>query len=278
MKIFVTGATGKVGSRFTAYMLKEGHQVRILVRDAERAKGLEEQGAEIVEGNLLQAERLTEALRGTDAVVHLAAQFRGVSEEVAWASNLDATQALANAALQAGVKRFVFSSTGMVYSGMKRDVPCRENDPLQPIMAYPRTKVAAENALQELHREQGLDLRIIRIGFVYGDGDRHIQEAAPLLSQWNAACPMSLVHHEDVCQALLLAAVTPDIAGRVFNAVDDTPIAVGELLRLNGLPTQDSAEEEPDLQQVLDPARIKQELGFQAKYASFHEAKEQGAL
>ncbi|NRU49239.1 uncharacterized protein YbjT (DUF2867 family) [Clostridium beijerinckii] len=44
MKIFVTGATGKVGSRFVSYLLKKGHEVRILVRNLEGASTLKEQG------------------------------------------------------------------------------------------------------------------------------------------------------------------------------------------------------------------------------------------
>lgn len=78
MKIFVTGATGKVGSRFVPYLLKQGHEVRILVRNLEGASTLKEQGAEVILGDLLDNENLVEAVRGVDAVVHIAAQFRVV--------------------------------------------------------------------------------------------------------------------------------------------------------------------------------------------------------
>jgi uncharacterized protein YbjT (DUF2867 family) len=73
MKIFVTGATGKVGSRFVPYLIKQGHTVRILVRNAERALLLKELGAEVVLGDLLDNENLANIISGVDAVVHLAA-------------------------------------------------------------------------------------------------------------------------------------------------------------------------------------------------------------
>lgn len=77
MKIFVTGATGKVGSRLVPYLLKNGHDVRVLVRNVDRGLALKEQGAEVVMGDLLNNENLTEAVQGVDAVIHTAAQFRG---------------------------------------------------------------------------------------------------------------------------------------------------------------------------------------------------------
>lgn len=77
MKMFVTGSTGKVGSRLIPRILQQGHDVKILVRDATKVKKLQQQGAEIVEGDLLYPESYKDALRGTDVVIHLAAQFRG---------------------------------------------------------------------------------------------------------------------------------------------------------------------------------------------------------
>ncbi len=53
MKLFVTGATGKVGSRFVPYLLQSGHAVRILVRNPERIAALKEQGAEVLLGDLV---------------------------------------------------------------------------------------------------------------------------------------------------------------------------------------------------------------------------------
>lgn len=283
MKIFVTGATGKVGSRFVPYLLKKGHEVRILVRNLEGASTLKEQGAEVVLGDLLDNENLIEAVRGVDAVVHIAAQFRGgISEEMAKAINIDATITLAKAALDAGVTRFVFTSTGNVYNNSQVNRPCMENDVLTATELYPKTKIAAEEALLRLYSEQGLDIRIMRLGFVYGDKDPHIQEILPFLSNWNPSKTMSVVHHADVSQALLLAASAPGIGGGIYNVADDNPITVGELFQLQGEAEQVIPDDGwPSFNQwdmVVDTGKIKNELNFQLKYPSIYVARDMGAL
>lgn len=284
MKILVTGATGKVGSRFVPYLLKSGHTVRILVRNAERASALKELGAEVVLGDLADNRDLSEAIRGVDTVVHTAAQFRGgIREEVARAVNLDATVALAKAALEAGVTRFVFTSTNNVYRDLNVNRPCREDDILVPAKEiYPKTKIAAEEALLQLHREQGLDIRILRLAFVYGDGDPHIAEILPYMIHWNPSKQMSMVHHEDVAQALLLAALTPGIGGRIYNVGDDNPITIGEIYKLNGGPEQAPTKDGWLMSNLwdltVDTERIKNELNFHSKYPSFYNARDMGAL
>lgn len=284
MKIFVTGATGKVGSRLVPYLLKQGHAVRILVRNAERASALKEQGAEVVLGDLLDNQDLTEAIWGVDAVVHAAAQFRGgVSEEISRSLNLDATVTLARAALEAGVTRFVFTSTSNVYRDLDVDRPCREDDVLVPAKeVYPKTKIAAEEALLQLYREQGLDIRILRLAFVYGDHDPHIEETLPYMINWNPLKKLSMVHHADVSQALLLAASTPSVSSRIYNVADDKPITIGELYKLQGgpeqVPTKDGWLMSNLWELTVDTARIKKELNFQPQYPSVYVATDMAAL
>src|SRR4051812_28961665 len=115
MKILVTGATGKVGSRLAKRLAKRGHHVRALVRDEARAKDLRDAGLELAVGDLLEVDSLAAAVRGIEAVVHCAAFFRGATPEQAHAVNDLGTQHLASAARAASVKRFVFTSTGLVY-------------------------------------------------------------------------------------------------------------------------------------------------------------------
>src|SRR5215218_2625491 len=92
MSILVTGATGRVGSRFVRRLVAEGEPVRVLVRGGEVA------GAQTVVGDLRDADDRRRALDAVDAVVHLAAAFRGVPDEEAIAVNHEATVALARAA------------------------------------------------------------------------------------------------------------------------------------------------------------------------------------
>jgi len=243
-----------------------------------------ELGTEVVLGDLLDNDNLVEAIRGTDVVIHTAAQFRGgISEETARAVNLNASITLAKATLEADVKRFVFTSTGNVYRGLNLTRPCKEDDILLPATEiYPKTKIAAEEALLKMHREQGLDIRIMRLGFVYGARDPHIEEALPFMINWNPLKHFSIVHHEDVDLALLIAASTPGIGGRIYNVADGTPITIGKLAKLNGSPEQVPTKDEwliPNLwDMTMDTERIKNDLNFKPKYPSFCTARDMGAL
>lgn len=280
MNLFVTGAIGKVGSRFVPRMLQRGHYVKLLVRDAAKADWLQRQGADVVEGDLLQPDSYVDALRGTDAVVHLAAQFRGVDENTTRISNIDGSIALAHAALMAEVPRFVFSSTNNVYGSGQHSRPNREDDEPRPAFPYPQSKVEAEAALLLLHREQGLGVRILRLPFVYGDGDPHIAEFLPLLRNWNPAKRFSMVHHADVSQALMLAASTPGIDGRIYNVGDDAPISVSELLQLyhSEIPSEALQQDFDPWDMVVDTTRIRDELNYRPIYPSFYSARDAGAI
>lgn len=96
MNFFITGATGKIGSRLVPRILQQGHRVKLLVRDPAKAEGLKLQGAELIEGELLQPDLYLNALQGVDAIIHLAAQFRGASDADTRTSNIDGSLALAH--------------------------------------------------------------------------------------------------------------------------------------------------------------------------------------
>jgi nucleoside-diphosphate-sugar epimerase len=282
MNIFVTGATGKVGSRFVPRLLQRGHNVSVLVRDATKAGTFQLQGTDLIEGDLFQPENFANALKGVDVVVHLAAQFRGVDEATARMSNIDASIALAEAALRADVPRFVFASTNLLYGAGNTSGLSRENDPLQPGFLYPQTKMAAEEALLQLYRDKGLGLRIARLAFVYGERDPHITEFLPMMRTWHPAKRLHMVHHADVSQALLLTASTPGIDGHIYNVADDSPITVAELFQLHHQSEQIAAEstQQPfnPWDMIVDTSRIRNELNYRPVFPSFYTARDAGAL
>lgn len=280
MKILVTGATGKVGSRLVPRLLEQGHEVRMLVRDAERARFLVNQGAEPVLGDLLQPDSLKSAVRGTDAVVHLAAFFRGASPEDAYAVNLIGTVALAHAALEAGGTRFIYTSTNLVY-GAGQDRRFCEADAPNPSSPYPESKASSERALLELHRSSGLGLRILRLAFVYGDGDPHLAEGLQWFRNWNPSQQIHLVHHADVGQAIMLAARADDIDGEIYNVADDEPAAAADIMLLLKEPISDGADKRPidyAWQQLVDTSKIKEKLGYRPAYPRLSSAALAGAL
>ncbi|RYE90448.1 MAG: NAD(P)-dependent oxidoreductase [Myxococcales bacterium] len=275
MKILVTGATGKVGSRLTRRLAQRGDQVRALVRDPERASDLSAAGVELVKGDLLDAASLAAAVRGVEAVVHCAAFFRGATAEQAHAVNDLGTQHLAHAAREAGVKRFVFTSTGLVY-GPTDGRPAREDDPCAPLDGYPASKLAAERFLLAL---EGLDVRVLRLPFVYGDGDPHIAEVLPMMRGFPPTQRMSLGHHVDVAQAVARLLDAPSPAHRIYNVVDDETPDLATLFASAGAPPPDgsNAERARAFEAIMDGRRLRDDLGFKPTYPRLADAIAAGA-
>jgi UDP-glucose 4-epimerase len=270
MKILVTGATGKVGSRLSKRLAKRGDQVRALVRDKARAADLREDRIELVEGDLLKVETLAAAVRGVDAVVHCAAFFRGATAEQAHAVNDLGTQHLANAAREASVKRFIFTSTGLVY-GPKGGLPAREDDACAPMDGYPASKLAAELFLLAM---EGLDVRVLRLPFVYGDGDPHIEEVAPMMRGFPPSQRMSIGHHADVAQAVARVLDAPTPAHRIYNVCDDEAPDVATLFASIGAPPPDgsNADRARAFDALMDGSRIREDLGFRPEFPRLADA------
>jgi nucleoside-diphosphate-sugar epimerase len=270
MKILVTGATGKIGSRLSPRLAQRGDHVRALVRDRARAARLLDAHVELVEGDLLRPDSLVAAAQGLDAVVHCAALFRGATPEQAHATNDLGTRHLAAAAQSAAVKRFIFISTGLVY-GSTGSRPAREDDACAPTAAYPVSKLAAERYLLNL---LGLDVRVLRLPFVYGDGDPHIEEALPLLRHFPPAQRMSVGHHADVAQAVARLLDAPSPAHRIYNVVDDEAPDLATLFAAVGAPPPDGSDAETAraFDALMDGRRIREDLGFRPTFSRLADA------
>lgn len=282
MKILVTGATGKVGSRFVPRLLAKGYDVSVFVRDAAKASALAQLGAKVILGDLYDPRTLPAAVAGMDAVIHLAALFRTFTDnEGIVKTNREGTIELANAARAAGVKRFVFASTGNVYGSgygrpAKEDEQVNINDP----RAYSSSKIAAEQELITLQQNYGFDIRILRLGFVYGDKDPHIAEILPLLKKMKylSGSRMHMVHHLDVAQALLLLLNTEGLDGETFNVADDAPITLYELADSFGKVAETFDSEEAPLNDpfagIMDISKLRSRTGFRPLVPSYYVARD----
>jgi nucleoside-diphosphate-sugar epimerase len=260
-----------------------------VVRDpeSEASLALRAAGAELTAGDLtrLDETELKAAVTGTGAVVHLAAAFRsGETPEQSAAINTDAAVALARATLDAGVTRFVFASTNLVY-GAGHAAFQTEDSPLIPTefpSAYPASKIAAETALAGLHRERGLDLRTVRLAFVYGDGDPHIEEYLRRPMPRHGATRLQMVHHADVAQGLIRALNTEGIAGEIFNIADDSAVTYAELLAYLGEPLTDEIKATPQSGDpwfgVVGNGKARRVLGYRPIYPTMYQAVDAGTM
>ncbi|GGM93824.1 hypothetical protein GCM10011609_34060 [Lentzea pudingi] len=269
--LLLTGATGLVGSRLLPRLAQDGFKCRALVRgDAALPPGTTG-----VRGDLDDPDTLRTAVEGVDAVVHLAAQFRTSDDAAIWRANLDGTRNLIAAVKEhAPNTRLVMSSTGNVYNA-NATRPALETDACSPAAAYPASKLAAEQLL----RDSGLTWAVLRLPFVYGEGDGHlasIQMLAPRLGL-HPAQAFAVAHHRDVAAAVRLA-LTGVMDGRIVNVTDGAPVTIFEMARLAGQPIEGSAEPLANPWFGHLDGTLIRELGFSPSVPTIYAAARDGIL
>jgi nucleoside-diphosphate-sugar epimerase len=244
MRTLLTGATGRLGSRL-APRLAARVPLRVLVRDPERVAPLWDQGYDVLIGDLRDIDAVKRAVHGVDAVVHLAAV------------DADTALRLGEAALEAGVRRFVVAGTPVVCGPGADGAPA----------------TAVERALLALHRDGGLGLRIVRLASVYGDGD-----PLPCVTGGPAHRRVPTVHHADVARGLRLVLEADGADGRIFHLADDAALTAWELCALTGQPAPVGAGPVDPWAGLVDTGRIRTELGFRPLYPTVYSAHAVGAV
>lgn len=271
MSILITGGTGLVGTRLLPRLVEAGIDCRALVRSGKQTAA----GVTAVEGDILDPASLPRAVEGVTAIVHLAAVLRTPDPAQIERVNLEGTRNLIAAAREhAPGARFIMASTGLVYDAdLPR--PAREDDPANAPMPYPASKLKAEKAL----RDSGLPWSVLRLAFVYGDGDEHLQSAPKLAAnwKWHPAQRLSLVHHRDIATAVRLA-LTGVLDGRVANIAGESSASVLEIADLVGVDYKMSAEALANPWSGLLDGSLARELGFQPQVATMYQADREGAL
>src|SRR5215831_3331801 len=122
MNVFITGATGVLGTTVTRLLIDSGHTVRALARNSANTTRLREAGAEPIPASLFDSSSLVSAVRGCQAVLHLATRIPPPSEarrRAAWKENdrirIEGTRNLAHAALECGASTFIYPGIVFVY-------------------------------------------------------------------------------------------------------------------------------------------------------------------
>jgi len=150
-KVLVTGGAGYIGAHVAAELLKAGYSVRIYDDFSNGLhKRVDGSFRDIVEGDILDREKLIHAMHGVDAVIHLAAK-KAVEESVKnplkyYENNVGGTLNLLAAMTVKGVKKIVFSSSAAVYSPNDKDA-VEETDPTVPLSPYGATKLLSEELI-----------------------------------------------------------------------------------------------------------------------------------
>ncbi len=242
-RIFVTGASGFIGSRLVEYLLQRGDQVVGLIPTNDEVRSLsvllESYGdrLHVVVGDLRDREVPESALDGVEFVYHLGAVLAGTSEEEFRDTNVTGTRNLLEAVANRrsdGFRRFLFISSQAAAGPSPNGRPIDESHPLRPVSWYGKSKRDAEALVNRF--SDTLPVTIVRPVKVYGEGEQGISRRAfpmvraGLAPRLGIASKMaSLVYVGDVVEGMIAAAESPQSLGKTYFLSDPNPYTQREV-------------------------------------------------
>lgn len=175
MNVLVTGGTGFIGRYFIPQLLEQGHKVRLLVRNLNKAKGLFKDTCEYFIGDVTDRVSLVGCCDGIDIVYHMVAKVGNQlpsTENLSMfrAINVEGTKNIVDESKKTGVSRFIFVSS-IAAMGIVKTTPITEESQCMPYLPYQVTKYEAEQLLNDYHKEDGFPCIIVRPTKVYGAGE-----------------------------------------------------------------------------------------------------------
>jgi UDP-glucose 4-epimerase len=302
MKVFLTGGAGYVGSVCVEELLNAGHQVAVIDNLSEGHRGAVDERASFIEGDLADRSLLFKCLRSfqPDAVMHFASHSlvpASMTQPGKYlGENVGNAIHLLDACVDAGVGRFVFSSTCAIF-GLPKTVPITEDLPKEPINPYGESKWMIERALAWYGKLYGLRSACLRYFNAAGAsrrfGEHHRQEThlipnvlkvalgqKPHVEIYGAeyptpdgTCVRDYVHIHDLAQAHILALESGQ--SDVFNLGSGTGYSVREVIKVarqvtgHAIPAVEKPPRPGDPPKlVADSTKIRRVLGWKPRFDS----------
>ncbi|HTH15874.1 MAG TPA: NAD-dependent 4,6-dehydratase LegB [Magnetospirillum sp.] len=252
-RVLVTGAGGFIGSHLTEELVRRGFNVRALVEynsfnswgwlDSVPAEV--KAAIEVVSGDVRDPHAMREAVSGCDLVLHLAAliaiPYSYVAPQSYIDTNITGTLNLLQAARDAGVARFVHTSTSEVY-GTARFVPITEEHPLQGQSPYAASKIGADQMALSFQKSFGLPVSVIRPFNTYGPRQSARAVIPTIISQilgGKKSIRLGSLHPtrdfnfvRDVAAGFVAVAHADKAVGEVVNVGSNFEISVGDTVRV----------------------------------------------
>ena len=308
MKWLVTGGAGFVGSNLISSILTERPQDQVVVLDNFSASAFDEFAVPplehaarlapdapvwdenrrlgVIEGDILDMDAVSRATAGADIIVHLAANT-GVGPSVDnprrdSEMNVGGTLNMLEGARAAGVKRFVFASSGAP-AGLCTP-PITETIAPRPVSPYGASKLAGEAYCCAYAVAFGVPTVALRFSNIYGPRSwrkgsvvatfiRQAMAGAPITVNGDGSQTRDFIHIDDLTRAIVLSATTEGLSGELYQIATGNETSVNELLalledrfRAAGLPAIQRRQGERTAADVernfADPAKAARELGW----------------
>jgi UDP-glucose 4-epimerase len=232
----VTGGAGFIGSHLVDFLAARGYPVRVFDNfdTGQRSNLANATGAEIVEGDVSDADAVAQAMKGITVVYHLAAlaSVQASIENPPATHRICATGTLnvLDAARKAGVRRVVYAASASAYGIPASDVQS-ESDPVRPLSPYAAAKLAGEEYMQAFAASFGIETVSLRFFNIFGPRQRADSPYSGVIAIFTGLMtagkpPMvfgdglqsrDFTYVADVVQALTKAAKVPNISGNVYN-------------------------------------------------------------
>lgn len=267
--ILITGGCGFVGVNLIKYLNHHGYIVKVLDNlSTGKKENLLDAGCQlpsdsVIIGDIRDQNAVNQALKGTDAVVHLAAHTRVVESlskpYETWDINTKGTFNLLEACRLIGVKTFIFASSNAALG--EQIPPFDETKVPKPLSPLGASKLACEALCSAYYHSFGVNTVSLRFSNCYGTYSKHktsviakfikrVIRNEPLVIYGDGKQTRDFVHVDDICQAIYLCLTTAKpIYGEVFH------IASGVETTINGLANMIIEISENNVQIIYEPKR-----------------------
>jgi len=234
VRAFLTGASGFVGTHLVNELLKRGWEVRVIIHKHSLPPAAH---LETVSGELTDLERLKRSVEGAEVVFHLASAlgWAPIPDAEFQKVNAAGTESVLKAASEAGVRTVIHFSSAGVLGHVPENRPVDEYYPPNPLDAYDRSKLEGERIALN-HARRGLNVRVIRPGWVYGPGDKRTLKLIRsvvhrrILMVSSGETRQSPVYIDDLIAGTLLC-LEKGRTGEIYHIAGSEPLPVRTMIK-----------------------------------------------
>jgi len=235
VKVLVTGATGFIGRHLVEQLVRQGRDVRCLVRKTSDISRLKRLGVELSYGDLLNRESLEAIVQDVSIIYHLAGEVYSAKKRDYAVVNINGTKNLLTCCVGKNIEKFIYVSTVGVM-GASKDL-LKETNSCRPIAPYAKSKLEAEKIILRFFKEHKIPCTILRPPVVYGCGQSSILNKICKFIKNGRIFVIgtgdnlrSLCHIDNLLQAIFLTEKNDRTRGEIFLISDRTTYTINEII------------------------------------------------